>query len=197
MPTSKSAEFDESSDTFDTIEWLIKNVPHHNGAVGQWGISYPGFYSICGMIDAHPALRAVSPQAPVTDWFVGDDFHHNGAFFLPHFFNFMVRFGYPRPEPTKKDHPPFDHGTLDGYDFFLNLGPLSNADSKYFKGEIAFWNELMKHPNRDQFWKDRNIRAAYQKHQAGRDDGGRLVRRGERLRRSRNIQTGRGRHDGY
>ena len=158
IPNKKDKQFDETSDTYDTIEWLIKNVQGHNGKVGQWGISYPGFYTVCGMIDAHPALKAVSPQAPVTDWFVGDDFHHNGALFLPHFFNFMARFGHARPEPTKKDNPPFDHGTPDGYDFFLNLGPLANADPKYFKGGIAFWNEVMKHPNYDEFWQGRNIR---------------------------------------
>jgi putative CocE/NonD family hydrolase len=94
----------------------------------------------------------------VTDWFVGDDFHHNGALFLPHFFNFMARFGHARPEPTKKESLPFDHGTPDGYDFFLKLGPLANADPKYFKGGIAFWNEVMKHPNYDEFWQSRNIR---------------------------------------
>ena len=95
-------EIDESSDTFDTIDWLLKNVPGNNGRVGLWGISYPGFYTAAGMIDAHPALKAASPQAPVTDWFTGDDWHHNGAFLLPHAFNFLASFGHPRPEPTKK-----------------------------------------------------------------------------------------------
>ncbi|MCE9532000.1 MAG: CocE/NonD family hydrolase [Planctomycetes bacterium] len=155
----KATDVDESSDTFDTIDWLLKNVPNHNGKVGQWGISYPGFYTVCGMIDAHPALKAASPQAPVTDWFIGDDFHHNGTLFLPHFFNFMVRFGYPRPEPTKKDLPRFDHDSTDGYDYFLKLGPVANADAKIFKGNIAFWNDVMKHPNYDEFWQARNIRA--------------------------------------
>ena len=99
---SSPQDIDESSDTFDTIDWLIKNVPGNNGRVGLWGISYPGFYTAAGMIDAHPALKAASPQAPVTDWFTGDDWHHNGAFLLPHAFNFMAGFGHPRPEPTKK-----------------------------------------------------------------------------------------------
>src|SRR5438874_2923688 len=94
-------DVDESTDTYDTIDWLIKNVPNHNGKVGQWGISYPGFYAAAGMIDAHPALKAVSPQAPVADWFF-DDFYHHGAFFLAHAFNFFPRFGDPRPEPTTK-----------------------------------------------------------------------------------------------
>jgi putative CocE/NonD family hydrolase len=153
-----SKDVDESSDTYDTIDWLLKNVPNHNGRVGQWGISYPGFYAAAGMIDAHPALKASSPQAPVTDWFVGDDFHHNGALFLPHCFNFMANFGRPRPEPTTKSGPRFEHETPDGYDFFLRLGPLPNADARYFKGEIAFWNEAMRHGTYDDFWQARNLR---------------------------------------
>jgi len=159
-PKKGPKEFDESSDTYDTVEWLLKNVPNHNGKVGQTGISYPGFYTVAGMIDAHPALVAVSPQAPVTDWFVGDDFHHNGCLFLPHCFNFMGNFGKPRPEPTTKyPYLPFDHGTPDGYQFFLEMGPLANADKKHYKGEVAFWNEVMAHPNYDEFWKAKNIRA--------------------------------------
>jgi putative CocE/NonD family hydrolase len=152
-------EIDESSDTFDTIEWLLANIKGHNGKVGQYGISYPGFYTVCGMIDAHPALKAASPQAPVTEWFIGDDWHHNGAFMLPHAFNFMFGFGKARPEPTKKpNRSTFDHETPDGYKFFLEMGPLKNADAKYYKGEIAFWNEVMKHGTYDDFWKARNVR---------------------------------------
>jgi hypothetical protein len=150
---------DESTDTYDTIEWLLKKVPNHNGNVGQTGISYPGHYTCAGMIDAHPAMKACSPQAPVTDWFVGDDFHHNGCLFLPHAFNFMANFGKPRPEPTKTfDYLRFEHGTPDGYDFFLNLGPLPNADKRHFKGQVAFWNEMMKHGTYDDYWKAKNIR---------------------------------------
>jgi putative CocE/NonD family hydrolase len=157
-PKKTGNQIDESSDTYDTIEWLLKNVKGHNGKVGQTGISYPGFYTVAGMVDAHPALVAASPQAPVTDWFLGDDFHHNGAFFLPHAFNFMANFGRARPEPTSTfPYLRFDHGTPDGYKFFLEMGPLANADAKYFKGEIAFWNEVMNHPNYDDFWQSRNI----------------------------------------
>src|SRR5258708_2709229 len=135
-------DVDESTDTFDTIDWLLKHVPNNNGKVGQWGISSPGFYTAAGMIDAHPALKASSPQAPICDWFVGDDWHHNGALQLPHGFNFMANFGKPRPEPTKKsNYLRFDHETPDGYDFFLKLGPLANADANHFKGQVAFWNE--------------------------------------------------------
>jgi putative CocE/NonD family hydrolase len=151
-------DVDESSDTYDTIEFLLKHVHNHNGKVGQWGISYPGFYATAGMIDAHLALKAVSPQAPVTDWFIGDDWHHNGALFLPHMFNFLARFDRPRPEPTKKFDARFDHETPDGYAFFLHLGSLSDAGKKYFKGKAAFWDEAMKHGTYDDWWKARNIR---------------------------------------
>lgn len=157
-PDKKDAEIDESSDTYDTIEFLIERVANNNGRVGQWGISYPGFYTAAGMIDAHLALKASSPQAPVTDWFIGDDWHHNGALFLPHMFNFMASFGRPRTGPTKKFDYKFDHETPDGYQFFLRLGPLANANSRYFKNDIAFWSEAMKHGSYDEFWKARNIR---------------------------------------
>jgi uncharacterized protein len=152
------ADVDESTDTWDTIAWLLKKVPNHNGRVGMYGTSYPGFYTAAGMIDAHPALKAASPQAPVTDWFLGDDWHHNGALFLPHAFNFLASFGRPRPAPTKKFIFPFEHGTPDGYKFFLELGPLANAKAKYFKGEVAFWDDLMRHGAYDEFWKARNLR---------------------------------------
>jgi putative CocE/NonD family hydrolase len=150
-------DIDEASDTYDTIDWLVKHVPN-NGKVGLTGISYPGFYTDAGMIDAHPALKAASPQAPIVDWFVGDDFHRNGVLWLPHLFNFIADFGRPRPEPTRKGPPHFEHDTPDGYDFFLRLGPLSNADKKYFKGDVPFWNEVMAHGTYDEFWQSRNLR---------------------------------------
>ncbi len=149
-------DVDESSDTYDTIEWLLANVDNDNGRAGQWGISYPGFYAAAGMIDAHPALRAVSPQAPIADWFF-DDFHHHGAFFLPHAFNFLASFGLAREGPTTERNPRFDHGTPDGYQFFLDLGPLANADRLHFDGRVAFWNEICTHPNYDAFWQERNL----------------------------------------
>ncbi len=157
--TTKSGprDIDESTDTYDTIEWLLKNVANHNGRVGMWGISYPGFYVSMGIIDSHPALKAASPQAPIADWFIGDDFHHNGALFLPHTFNFFATFGLPRPEPTTEFPPRFNHGTPDGYEFFLRLGPLPEANKKYFKDRVAFWNEAMNHPNYDDFWQARNV----------------------------------------
>jgi uncharacterized protein len=151
-------DIDESSDAYDTIEWLLHNVPNHNGKVGMWGISYPGFYAAEGMIDAHPALKAVSPQAPVADWFIGDDFHHNGAFFLAHAFGFLASFGRPRLAPTTVFDEPFKFPTPDGYDFYLQLGPLPEADNKYLKNGVPFWNDIMKHGNYDSFWQERNLR---------------------------------------
>jgi putative CocE/NonD family hydrolase len=149
---------DESSDTWDTVDWLLKKLDWDNGRVGIWGISYPGFYAAMGTIDAHPALVASSPQAPIADWFIGDDFHHNGAFFLPHAFNFLSSFGKPRPEPTTKTESRFDHKTQDGYRFFLEAGPMPSYDRKYLKGEVAFWNEILSHDTYDAFWQARNTR---------------------------------------
>ena len=156
-PGKKGLEVDESTDTYDTIEWLLRNLPNHNGRVGMWGISYPGFYASMGLIESHPALKASSPQAPVGDWFIGDDWHHHGAFFLIDSFNFFARIGVPRPKPTSVPPPDFDHGTPDGYQFFLDLGPLANANRRHFKGEIAFWNDLMAHGTYDDFWKARRV----------------------------------------
>ena len=155
---SGPGDVDESTDTYDTIDWLVKNVPDNNGKVGMRGISYPGFYAAAGMIDAHPALKAVSPQAPISDWFVGDDFHHNGAFYLAHAFRFFSRFGREVDEPTRTSAPAFDFKTPDGYDFFLNVGPLSNVNTLHFKDNVVFWNELMEHGAYDAFWQARNLR---------------------------------------
>lgn len=149
-------DVDESTDTYDTIEWLLANVQGHNGRVGQWGISYPGFYAAAGMINAHPALVAVSPQAPIADWFF-DDFHHHGAFFLPHAFNFWARFGVKRDGLTKEWPPRFEYGTPDGYRFFQDLGPLTNVNERHFEGKIDIWNEAIEHPNYDDFWQARNL----------------------------------------
>ena len=148
---------DEGTDTYDTIEYLLKKGPKNNGRVGQWGISYPGFYASAGLLSRHPALKASSPQAPIADWF-WDDFHHNGAFFLPHAFNFLYSFGQARPQPTAQNNPGIKHGTPDGYDFFLRMGPLKNANDQYYKGKVAFWNQLMQHPDYDAFWQARNLR---------------------------------------
>ncbi len=156
LTTKGPKDVDETTDAFDTVDWLVKNVPHNNGRLGMWGISYPGFYAALAAIDAHPALVAVSPQAPVADWFAGDDFHHNGALFLAAAFNFYVRFGQPREGPTTKWAPRFDHGTMDGYRFFLEAGPIANL-SRHTKG-VAFWDDLMAHETYDAFWQARNTR---------------------------------------
>jgi putative CocE/NonD family hydrolase len=150
------AEVDESTDTHDTVAWLLENVEGHNGKVGQWGISYPGFYAAAGMIDHHPALVAVSPQAPIADWWY-DDFHHHGAFFLPHAVNFLYSFGRPRPEPTTERNPRMEHGTPDGFQFFQELGPLKNVDEKWYRGDVPFWNDIVAHPNYDGYWQARNL----------------------------------------
>ena len=149
-------DVDESSDAYDTIDWLVKYVRYNNGRVGVWGISYPGFYSAMAAIDAHPALKAVSPQAPIADWFIGDDFHHNGALYLPHMFNFMYSFGQLRPQPTTKWAGRLERESPDGYSFFLDLEPLSNVDAHYYHNKIAWWDQVVQHPNYDAFWKARS-----------------------------------------
>ena len=156
-------DIDESTDTYDTVEWLLKNAGNNNGRVGMWGISYPGFYTSAGIIDSHPAIKAASPQAPVSDWFGGDDMHHNGALFLAQNYAFFRNFGQPRPVPTNNgDYLKKWNGrnTQDGYDYFKNLGGLKETADSYERGlglRIEFWDEMMRHPNYDQFWKDRNI----------------------------------------
>jgi hypothetical protein len=152
----KSTDVDESSDTFDTIEWLLKNVAGHNGRVGIYGISYPGFYAAAGMIDAHPALKAVSPQAPVGDWYF-DDFLHNGAFFLAHAYRWLGNNDQSRAKPTGDKPPPVSYPTLDGYKLFLDAGKMENVSREYLKDASVFWKEMMAHPNRDEFWQKRNI----------------------------------------
>lgn len=146
----------ESTDTFDTIEWLLANLEGHNGKVGQWGISYPGFYTAAGMINTHPALVAVSPQAPIADWF-WDDFHHHGAFFLPHAFNFLTVFDQPKHGLTKVWPDRFKYPTDDGSEFYMGLVPLSKANEKYLGDSIQFWNAITEHPNYDDFWQSRNL----------------------------------------
>jgi len=163
IENTDKTKIDESTDTYDTIDWLIKNVDNNNGKVGIYGISYPGFYTSAGSIDSHPALKACSPQAPVSDWFHGDDMHHNGALFLAQNFWFFTGFGQYRPSPN------FDFKYLkdwkgqrpvDAYNYFLNAGGLKEIADEYEKNlgtRIKFWDEMMAHPNYDQYWKDRNI----------------------------------------
>lgn len=157
IENKKGKEFDEASDTYDAIEWMLKNIPNNNGNVGVFGISYPGFYSTMAALSNHPALKAVSPQAPVTDWFLGDDFHHNGAFAMMDGFNFYYSFGKPRPKPTTQDEKRFPWPEYDNYSFYLKQGALKNF-KKYMGDSIVFWNDMMNHPNMDAWWKVRNAR---------------------------------------
>ena len=156
-PNKKNKEIDEASDTYDAIEWMTNNIPGNNKRVGVFGISYPGFYSTMAALSGHPALKAVSPQAPVTDWFQGDDFHHNGAFMLMDGFSFYSGFGQPRPKPTTTWTPGFEIPSQDNYDFYLKTGALKNF-SKIMGDSIAFWKDLMNHPNYDAWWEARNAR---------------------------------------
>ena len=152
-------DIDESSDTYDTIDWLLKNLENNNGKVGVFGISYPGFYSTMASLSGHPALKAVSPEAPVTDWFVGDDFHHNGALFQMDAFAFYKEFGFgqPHPHPTSTPAPTYDPPVHDNYQFYLSEGTLSNL-TQLAGDSLKFWNEMMVHPNRDSWWLARNAR---------------------------------------
>jgi uncharacterized protein len=150
-------DVDESTDTYDTIEWLVKNIPNNNGRVGMYGISYPGFYTASALVEPHPALKAASPQAPMADNYLGDDIHHNGAFWLPHIFTFINWFGQPRSGPTMAYPPGIDPGTTDGYSFFLEMGSLANANTKYFHHRLKLWDEWMEHGNYDSYWQAQDV----------------------------------------
>ena len=151
------SDVDDSSDTYDTIEFLLKNVPNNNGKVGIWGISYPGFYTSASIIDSHPALVAASPQAPMTDLFRGDDSYHGGAFMLSANFGFYVFF-YPQKEPqTPHQTVGFDFGTPDSYRFYLDAGSLANMETKYLKGSNWLYVDQMKHDTYDSYWQERDL----------------------------------------
>lgn len=156
-------DIDESSDTYDTIDWLVKNLENNNGNVGVFGISYPGFYSTMAAASNHPALKAVSPQAPVTNWFIGDDFHHNGAFFQMDAFDFYSAlgggFGEPHPRPTSVPARSVGYSIHDNYQFYLKTGSLTNL-TKLLGDSVAFWKDIMNHPNYDDWWKARDARNA-------------------------------------
>ncbi|WP_027394048.1 CocE/NonD family hydrolase [Aquimarina latercula] len=155
IPNKKDKQFDEASDTYDTIEWLVNNVENNNGNVGVWGISYPGFYATYSLLDSHPALKAVSPQACIGDFFF-DDFHHNGAYLLSYWRATAV-FGYEKTEPIKESWYTFPElKAKDQYQFFLDAGPLSTLD-QYYKEDNVFWTQLKEHPNYDEFWQKRGI----------------------------------------
>lgn len=147
---------DEGTDTHDTIEWLLKNVPNHNGRVGMLGVSYPGWLTVMATLDPHPALRAASPQAPPADMFLGDDFHHNGAFRLSYGFEYVALM------ETDKTNTRFKFDRYDTYEWYLQLGPLSNVNPKYFQNKLPTWNDFVAHPNYDSFWQ-KQASAAYLK----------------------------------
>jgi putative CocE/NonD family hydrolase len=159
-PDASGKQVDESSDAWDTVDWLVKNVKNNNGRVGIYGISYPGFFASASLPDAHPAIKCVSPQAPVTDEFIGDDANHNGAFFLLDNFDFDNFFDIPRPTPVKNySGNLFRAEYADAYKFFLNLGPLKNANGpEYFDNKGKIWNEYMAGSTYTGYWEARNIR---------------------------------------
>ncbi len=157
IPDKTGTQFDEASDTYDTIEFILKTVSNHNGRVGMSGTSYPGFYSTMALLSRHPALKAVSPQAPVTEWFIGDDWRHNGVLFLAHAFGFYSGFGRAHAGEFEVPGPRFDYGTPDGYDFFLHtVGPIRNVEEKIFRGQIEGWDDIVTHDVYTDYWKSRN-----------------------------------------
>ena len=150
-------DVDDSSDLHDTIDWLLKNVPNNNGNAGIWGISYPGFFTSASIIDSHPALKAASPQAPMTNLFMGDDAYHGGAFMLDANFGFYAFFKpQDNPQLPPKTFVPFDYGTNDGYDFYLKVGPIGNL-SKLLPGRSALFDDQMRHDTFDDYWKARDL----------------------------------------
>lgn len=154
----KNTDVDESSDTYDTIEWLLKNTKN-NGKVGMYGISFPGYYSSAALPDAHPALVAVSPQAPMSDEFIGDDCYHNGAFFLMDNFGFYSGFDGPKSADGTKYTPFFRAAYSDAYQYFLDFGPLKKANAApYFSDPNSVWRQVVAHPTYDEFWQSRNIK---------------------------------------
>src|SRR5437879_4485657 len=158
-------DVDDASDLYDTIEWLLKNVPNNNGNAGIWGISYPGFFTSASIIDSHPAIRAASPQAPMTDLFMGDDAYHGGAFMLTANFGFYQSFRpltLPGLAKRAEPAPPApraetEYGTNDAYEFFMKLEPLANAEKNWFKGGNSLWLDQVQHNTYDDYWKARDL----------------------------------------
>jgi putative CocE/NonD family hydrolase len=147
----KPGSIDEGTDTYDTIDWLLKNVPNHNGRAGLLGISYGGWLTAMALIEPHPALKAASEQASPADMFLGDDFHHNGAFRLSYGFEYVARM------ETGKTQSFFDFDKYDSFDWYLSLGPLSEIDKRYFHGEKPTWTNFVNHPNYDAFWQQQAV----------------------------------------
>jgi putative CocE/NonD family hydrolase len=156
-PLTDGRGVDEATDAYDTIDWVLDHVAS-NGKVGAWGISYPGYYAACALVGAHPALLAVSPQAPMADLFAGDDDHHNGALFLAQTFQFDTVWGLDRPAPTAREPEPLMAFPPDAYRFFLDMGALPRADAGYFHGRSRVWTDEMTHGSRDAYWQARDLR---------------------------------------
>src|SRR5213076_3077578 len=141
---SGPGDIDEGTDAYDTIDWLVKNVPNNNGRVGMLGVSYDGWTTAMALTDPHPALRASSPQASPADMWLGDDFHHNGAFRLSYGFEYAARM------ETNKEQSNFQFDLYDTYERYLRLGPLSTVNREYLFGKIPTWNDFAAHPNFDE-----------------------------------------------
>jgi putative CocE/NonD family hydrolase len=158
VPAKKSSkDIDESTDTYDTIDWMLKNIPRHNGRVGMVGVSQPGFHVAASIIDSHPALKAASPQAPTADYYMGDDVYHNGAFMLGANFGFYSGFlPHDEPQPPRPSTR-FDPGTPDMYDFFLQLTPLITVNERLFGGKARYWQEIIEHTAYDEYWQKRSV----------------------------------------
>ena len=150
-------EVDESTDTYDTIDWLLKHIANNNGRVGLYGTSYPGFYAAAGLLCGHPALKAVSPQAPMVDLFRGDDYAHNGAFFLAANFGFYWYFFETNASQPAQRPARFDYGTRDGYAFYLAMGPVSNAEERYYQHRNPYFSDMLLHTSYDEYWRARSL----------------------------------------
>jgi putative CocE/NonD family hydrolase len=150
-PPGDTTSLDEGTDTYDTIEWLLKHVPDHNGRVGMLGVSYDGWTTIMGALEPHPALKAISPQASPSDMWLGDDFHHNGAFRLSYAFEYATMM------ESGKDVKNFEFDRYDTFDWYLSLGPLSAVNRRFLRESIPTWNDYVRHPDYDEFWKRQTL----------------------------------------
>ena len=158
IPDKRSpADVDESSDAYDTVDWLLENIPGHNGKVGFWGPSYTGFTAAMAALSGHPAVKAVSPQAPMADLFLGDDGHHYGALYLAHYANYVYSMGQIREKPGMDPLPRLRFPTPDGYAFYLGMGPLKNLSARVFGSSNPLWDEAMAHETYDEYWQERSI----------------------------------------
>jgi putative CocE/NonD family hydrolase len=151
-------DVDDSSDTSDTVDFLLNHVPNNNGKVGIWGISYPGFYTSASIIDGNPAIVAASPQAPMSDLFRGDDSYHGGAFMLSASFGFYAAFFYPQKNPESSEPPvAFAFGTPDTYAFYLKAGNVASLETNYLKGTNPLFDDQFKHDTYDEYWRSRSV----------------------------------------